>query len=289
MGFLAMNRFKVVNGQEGPFEAVWLGRQTSLPTLPGFIEFTLLKGLEEEDHVLYATHTMWRTHDDFVGWTKSDAFRNSHARADSTAHLYLGHPNFEGFNVIQSVDASGVIVRSGEASQPDLPARDKLMTRLGQNPDGVLESLAREHGVTLLDATRMLPPANVRWTAASNFEPVMAELATWGEVLFLVHTPSIVLEVKGAIPPGARGKGYFNLHGESPIGGHLKADSCVGIAFVRRPFMGMDSASIQFFDDTGGAMFKVFVARTPDKKLDTAQLVKFETLANRFASASNAA
>ncbi|MCC6889285.1 MAG: heme utilization cystosolic carrier protein HutX [Hyphomicrobiales bacterium] len=165
-----------------------------------------------------------------------------------------------------------------------------MATRLRENPDGVLETLAREHGVTLLDATRMLSSANVRWTDAGNFQAIMAELATWGDVLFLVHTPSIVLEVKGAIPAGAPGKGYFNLHGNSPIAGHLKADRCVDIAFVRRPFMALDSASIQFFDSDGGAMFKVFVRRNADKTLDGMQLARFEDLAKRFANpTSNAA
>jgi putative heme iron utilization protein len=52
----------------------------------------------------------------------------------------------------------------------------------------------------------------------------------------------------------------------------------------------MESASIQFFDKNGSAMFKVFVRRTPDKKLDLAQLAKFESLAERLADAtSNAA
>ncbi len=288
MGFLAMNRFKVVKGQESAFEAVWLGRQTWLPSLSGFMAFTLLKGPEAEDHVLYATHTMWRTHADFVGWTKSDAFRKSHDGAGTTAHLYLGHPNFEGFEAIQSVDAAGIVVRAGDTG--DAPARDKLVARLGQNPDGILESLAKEHGVTLVEATRMLPPGHVRWTGAENFQSIMAELATWGEVLFLVHTPSIVLEVKGSIPPGVQGRGYFNLHGESPIGGHLKEDRCASIAFVRRPFMGMDGASVQFFDADGGSMFKVFVRRTADKKLDQAQLAQFEDLAARYGeAASNAA
>jgi putative heme utilization carrier protein HutX len=161
-------------------------------------------------------------------------------------------------------------------------ARAKLAERLSANPDGVIEALAREHGVTTLEATRMLPAANARFAPASAFADIMAALTAWGEVLFIVHTPNIVLECRGAVPPGEFGRGYFNLHGESPIGGHIKAERCEAVAFVRRPFMGRDSCSIQFFDADGDAMFKVFVRRGEDRSLDQDQVQKFEALASRY-------
>ncbi len=44
--FIAMNRFRVKKGFEGVFEEVWLGRDTYLDLVPGFLEFHLLKGPE---------------------------------------------------------------------------------------------------------------------------------------------------------------------------------------------------------------------------------------------------
>ena len=40
----------------------------------------------------------------FEAWTKSEEFRRAHARADNKTgeSLYLGHPKFEGFDVILS-------------------------------------------------------------------------------------------------------------------------------------------------------------------------------------------
>jgi putative heme utilization carrier protein HutX len=158
----------------------------------------------------------------------------------------------------------------------------QLKERLAANPDGIIETLAREHGVTTLEATRMLPPQHCRWAGADDFGAVMADLTQWGDVLMIVHTPNIVLECKGAIPPGEFGRGYFNIHGDGPIGGHIKAERCAAIAFVRRPFMGRDSCSIQFFDTGGDAMFKIFVRRGADRALDAAQVELFEKLAGRF-------
>lgn len=103
--FIAMNRFKVFKGQEQAFEQVWANRDSYLDRMKGFVEFHLLKGPEAEDHVLYSSHTVWASKADFEAWTKSDEFRTAHSRAgnERTAPLFQGHPNFEGFEVRQTL------------------------------------------------------------------------------------------------------------------------------------------------------------------------------------------
>ncbi len=102
--FIAMNRFKVMPGSEAAFEAVWTGRDTQLPGVPGFVSFHLLRGPAKDDHVLYSSHTVWADKDAFEAWTRSDAFRRAHASAGQNKPLYLGHPEFEGFEVVQTVE-----------------------------------------------------------------------------------------------------------------------------------------------------------------------------------------
>ncbi len=104
--FIAMNRFKVNKGAEADFEEVWLSRETHLEDVPGFVTFHLLKGPEHDDHVLYASHSVWRSQAAFEAWTKSEAFRKAHARAGQGKPLYQGHPEFEGFNTLQEVHAN---------------------------------------------------------------------------------------------------------------------------------------------------------------------------------------
>ncbi|MEM5436448.1 antibiotic biosynthesis monooxygenase [Paraburkholderia diazotrophica] len=102
--FIAMNRFKVAPGSEKTFEEVWTTRDTHLKDVPGFIEFHLLKGPQRDDHVLYSSHTIWANRAAFEAWTQSEAFRAAHRNAGNEARaLYLGHPEFEGFEVIQTV------------------------------------------------------------------------------------------------------------------------------------------------------------------------------------------
>ncbi|GJE17811.1 antibiotic biosynthesis monooxygenase family protein [Methylobacterium marchantiae] len=104
--FIAMNRFKVVKDATAEFEQVWLGRDSQLGEMDGFVEFQLLRGPEHEDYVLYASHTVWASKSAFEVWTRSEQFRRAHSRAPSTKPLYLGHPQFEGFETIQTLTKS---------------------------------------------------------------------------------------------------------------------------------------------------------------------------------------
>jgi heme-degrading monooxygenase HmoA len=101
--YIAMNRFQIIPGEEDAFQTVWTSRDTHLKDVPGFVEFHLLRGPAGEDHTLFSSHTVWRSREDFEAWTKSEAFRAAHHRAGDNKPLYLGHPKFEGFEVVQTV------------------------------------------------------------------------------------------------------------------------------------------------------------------------------------------
>ena len=101
--FIAMNRFRVARGSEAAFEHVWASRDSHLGKVPGFVEVHLLRGPEAEDHTLYASHTIWESRTAFEAWTRSDAFRAAHHKAGDNKPLYLDHPQFEGFEVMQTV------------------------------------------------------------------------------------------------------------------------------------------------------------------------------------------
>ena len=70
--YITMNRFKVKKGSEHDFEQVWANRQGHLSEMSGFVVFHLLKGPEHDDHVLYASHSLWKSEAQFLDWTRSD-------------------------------------------------------------------------------------------------------------------------------------------------------------------------------------------------------------------------
>lgn len=163
-------------------------------------------------------------------------------------------------------------------SQDAAGPRPDIVAYLRESPDGVLERVAEKFSVSTFEVVEALSSEYCVTTDGARFDDVMADLTSWGVVLVIVHTPNIVLECKGPIPVGSHARGYYNIHGDSPIGGHIKADRCARVAFVSRPFMGRQSYSIQFFDRDGEVMFKVFVARDADRNLCPEQVDKFEEL-----------
>ena len=98
--FIAMNRFKVKLGEENYFEEIWKNRDTHLNKVPGFKKFNLIKSESNEEYTLYASHSEWESKQDFINWTKSEAFRLAHKNAGQHKNLYLGAPNFEGFEKV---------------------------------------------------------------------------------------------------------------------------------------------------------------------------------------------
>ena len=97
--FIAMNRFKIIPGNEESFLDIWRNRETYLDEVPGFKQFNLLKGPVTEEYSLFAPHSIWESKQAFEDWTKSEAFRKVHANAGTVKPVYLGKPEFEGFDV----------------------------------------------------------------------------------------------------------------------------------------------------------------------------------------------
>ncbi len=103
--YLTMNRFKVVKSEAEAFEDLWKTRDSHLKQVEGFVSFALMKGAEREDHVLYASHTIWSDEESFTAWTKSEAFRAAHGGAKSSAHMYQAAPELEIFEAVQVLTA----------------------------------------------------------------------------------------------------------------------------------------------------------------------------------------
>ena len=98
--FIAMNRFRIAPGREIDFEEIWSSRKSYLDEVQGFEEFHLLRGPKDEIRTLYASHSVWNSREDFVAWTESEAFQKPHSQGRAPEGVYLGPPDFEGFEVV---------------------------------------------------------------------------------------------------------------------------------------------------------------------------------------------
>jgi putative heme utilization carrier protein HutX len=160
--------------------------------------------------------------------------------------------------------------------------RERALAALAEKPDGIVEAIATTADVTVAEILEILPQGSAVIAGKEHFLDIWAEMASWGIVLFLVHTEDVVAEIDGVLPMGSEGHGWFNIHGDSPIGGHIRKDNCASITFVDRAFHGRRSCSVWFMNAKGAAMFKVFVKRDENRELVVEQLAKFEALRDRY-------
>lgn len=169
-----------------------------------------------------------------------------------------------------------------ERIEAPLAAEDRARAAFAEKPDGVVEQIAAKAEVSPADILAILPQGAAVTLPADRWAEIWTDLSSWGEILMIVHTEDIVLEVEGRLPDGSEGHGWFNIHGDSPIGGHIRKDRCVSIVFVDRGFHGRRSCSVWFMNGEGRAMFKVFVRRDEARELITDQVVRFEALRARL-------
>jgi heme-degrading monooxygenase HmoA len=103
--FIAMNRFHVAPGGDNAFEEMWHNRESHLTKRPGFQTFHILRGPVGEGPRLYSSFTAWTSKAHFEAWTRSDEFAAGHRNVGRFAELIVGEPQFEGFEVVMTLNA----------------------------------------------------------------------------------------------------------------------------------------------------------------------------------------
>ena len=74
-----------------------------MSNIKGFKQFNLIKSVEqntEQEFTIFASHSIWKTQEDFKQWTLSDAFKKAHKGAGKHKNIYVEPPKFEGFEVV---------------------------------------------------------------------------------------------------------------------------------------------------------------------------------------------
>jgi heme-degrading monooxygenase HmoA len=71
--FVAMNRFKVVSGQEVAFENLWANRESELKQYAGFVFFTIMRrdASSADDGFNYISMSVWKDRQSFEAWQKT--------------------------------------------------------------------------------------------------------------------------------------------------------------------------------------------------------------------------
>lgn len=155
-----------------------------------------------------------------------------------------------------------------------------LKERLAKNPGVILEGLCERYNVNMAEVFESLPETMWKRIDGTHFVEVLSQVQTLGSVTVIIHTEDAIFEVSGDFPAGETGHGFYNLMGgESGLHGHLRPERCKSIYFIERPFMKKDTASIQFMNQEGHTIFKIFLGRDETGQLRADQLNVFRVLA----------
>jgi putative heme utilization carrier protein HutX len=161
--------------------------------------------------------------------------------------------------------------------------KKKVAEMAANNPSQATGAMAKELGVSEMEVVRNLPDDMVKEVSKERFDEIIEDVSKWGDLTVIVQNESTILEVKASFPIGTYGHGYYNLKSkDTPIGGHIKADDLSAVFFVSKPFMGLESHSVQFFNKNGNAMLKLYLGRDENRVIIPEQIERFINLKNRL-------
>ena len=105
-----MSRLKITSGKEVEFEKACKSNKKNTDGVKGFRKIYLIKGNVSKDFSLYIFHSEWNSENDFTNWIKSDSFKFAHKNPTAKKNLYLGPPNFDGYDELPEFEGFKVII-----------------------------------------------------------------------------------------------------------------------------------------------------------------------------------
>ncbi len=149
-----------------------------------------------------------------------------------------------------------------------------------QEPKISLADIAQRLNVSEGEATLALPEHYLFATQGSHAQWILEQLPEWGKLTTIIHSGGSIFEIKAPFPTGKPAHGYYNLMGgnNGELHGHLKLGRVTDIAFVSKPFHGMESYFIGFYEESGNCIFKVYLGRDKKRQLFPQQIERFHEL-----------
>lgn len=161
---------------------------------------------------------------------------------------------------------------------------DKLVVLMAEDPNVPISEMANQLQQTEGEITFVLPEDMMVPVAGEHAQKILELLPSWGKLTTIVNSGGSIFEYKADFPKGKIAYGYYNLMGrEGQLHGHLQLENMQHIAIVSKPFRGMESHYIGFFDALGECIFKVYLGRDKKRQLFPEQIEKLQALKKEFA------
>lgn len=167
-----------------------------------------------------------------------------------------------------------------ELTSPLKVLQEKVFELNQQDANLAVSDIAQRLDISEGEATLALPSELVTVFDGKHTELILQALPSWGKVTTIVHSAGSIFEAKAPFAKGKKAHGYYNLMGgkEGQLHGHLKIDLITDIAFVSKPFMGMESYFIGFYNKVGSCVFKVYLGRDRKRVLFPEQIAAFKAI-----------
>lgn len=159
---------------------------------------------------------------------------------------------------------------------------NKVREIIEANASTMPSQMAGQLGASEAAVVTALPEEMRTFVDPKHFDAIWEAMCSWEKITFLKQSPTAIIEVKGKLPKGKYGHGFFNLmEKENPLGGHLMVDKLGAICFLEKPFFGLESLSVQFYDTEGDHMFAVYAGRKKREIIDSVRQA-FQALRAEF-------
>ena len=138
-------------------------------------------------------------------------------------------------------------------------ATQRIRDAFNLNRSKMTMMLARELGVSEVEVIRALPDGLSKELDATRWEELLRALEGAGSVHVIVSNGAVTLESFGEFGNFSTWGDFFNVQTKS-LDMHIRYKELAAVFAVRKPghMDGVDTLSVQLFDRTGTAAFKVF-------------------------------
>jgi putative heme utilization carrier protein HutX len=147
-----------------------------------------------------------------------------------------------------------------DANTSTLTVNQRIRDAVRDNPNVMTMQLARELGVPEVEVIRALPDGRAVELDAERWEELIRSFETLGTVHVIVTNGGATLESVGAFGNFSIWEEFFNVQTKT-LDMHIRWPQLAAIFAVEKPshMNGISTYSIQFFDRSGAAAFKVFL------------------------------
>lgn len=138
---------------------------------------------------------------------------------------------------------------------------EQIRAEFEKSPRKMTVQLARELGVPEADVIRALPGGLSVELDAGRWEELLRALEAFGQVHVIVTNGATTLESFGTFGGFSLFGEYFNVQTKS-LDMHIRFQQIAAVFAVEKPghMDGVKTLSLQFYDRSGAAAFKVFLS-----------------------------